>query len=182
MRNLLEWIYSYLKTPLVRLDSYFDGNFLASDVPRSVNISHGNWNSYLVELANKPGKRVLEIGSREVTGSSRAREDFHHADYVGFDYYAGENVDVVGDAHKLASYFDETDRFECLEAGMSNPMVGRFSAFADPYLRLLPISNLFCHSEFLGMKMADVPDFSWQDLDLRDVAGDTTYPEPQIPG
>lgn len=249
MRNLLEWIYSYLKTPLVRLDSYFDGNFLASDVPRSVNISHGNWNSYLVELANKPGKRVLEIGSREVTGSSRAREDFHHADYVGFDFYAGENVDVVGDAHKLASYFDETDRFDlvytsacfehfampwlvaqeiakvlnvggyvfiethfsyssherpwhffqfsdmalralfpeamgfqCLEAGMSNPMVGRFSAFADPYLRLLPISNLFCHSEFLGMKMADVPDFSWQDLDLRDVAGDTTYPEPQIPG
>lgn len=49
--------------------------------------------------------RVLEIGSREVTGKSDAREKFADCEYQGFDIIAGPNVDVVGDAHQLLSYF-----------------------------------------------------------------------------
>jgi len=49
--------------------------------------------------------RILEVGSREVTGRSIAREKFSNAQYIGFDIDPGANVDVVGDAHKLASYF-----------------------------------------------------------------------------
>lgn len=75
-------------------------------VARDEDIAHGKWEDYLVKLCDKPGMRVLEVGSRNVTGAN-FRHRFQHASYVGFDYYSGENVDIVGDAHKLSSYFDE---------------------------------------------------------------------------
>ena len=86
--------------------NWFDFLYNASDVPLSKNISHDNWIDTIVELADKEGFRVLEIGSREVVNSS-LRGRFKHAEYVGFDYYPGPNVDVVGDIHKLSSYFDK---------------------------------------------------------------------------
>ena len=39
-----------------------------ADVARDEKIAHGNWIDYLVELCDKPGMRVLEVGSRNVTG------------------------------------------------------------------------------------------------------------------
>ena len=52
---------------------------------------------------------VLEIGSRVVVpGSSSRRPLFSKAkSYTGFDLYADENTDVVGDAHQVASYFPD---------------------------------------------------------------------------
>lgn len=230
---------------LARLESAADGQFLAKDVPASSMISHSNWREYLYSVANKKGMRVLEIGSREVTGASTDRERFGDAEYVGFDYYPGRNVDVVGDAHRLASYFKEGEQFdliyssacfehfampwlvaaqickllkvgglvfiethfsyasherpwhffqfsdmalrvlfpsasgiECIEAGASNPLVGRFSSLADEYLRYKPVKGLFCHSEFLGKKVREVQDFDWNDLQLSEVVGDSHYPAP----
>ena len=190
------------------------------------------------------GVRILEIGSREVTGG-RNRNKLLNADYVGFDYYAGNNVDVVGDVHKLSSYFKEDEKFdiifssacfehfampwivateiakmlkvggilmiethfsfssherpwhffqfsdmalkclfskalgfECIEAGMSNPIVGRFSSLADNYLRNKPVGGLYCHSEYLGKKINNVINFDWNNVNLNDVIGTMKYPEP----
>lgn len=217
--------------------------FIHPDVPEPKIVSHLNIGNCLKELGNKKGLRILEIGSREVTGLSRARESFSEATYVGFDYYPGNNVDVVGDVHKLSSYFDEkfdiiyslacfehfampwvvaeeinkllkvggyvivethfsftsherpwhffqySDMalkvlfspamgFTCLDAGMSNPIIGAFSPLADEYLRGRNVTGLYCHSEFLGQKVKDVENFSWQNVSLEDVVGDTKYPEP----
>jgi len=190
--------------------------------------------------------RILEIGSREVTGQSNARNEFSNAEYIGFDFYPGNNVDVVGDAHKLSAYFEGEEKFdmiyssasfehfampwivateiakllkvggivfvethfsfssherpwhffqfsdmalktlfskalgfECIEAGMSNPLVGRFSSLADGYLKNKPIAGLYCHSEYLGRKVKDIADFNWGQVDLLDVVGETKYPEPE---
>lgn len=227
--------------------SLLDHKFLAKDVPTLSNISHANWRPFLYELTNKEGMKVLEIGSREVTGKSVDRSMFDKATYIGFDYYAGDNVDVVGDVHQLSSYFDEGEKFdliyssacfehfampwsvaeeiskllkvggyvfvethfsfsfherpwhffqfsdmalkvlfnqnlgfECIETGMSNPIVGRFSRFADSYLRYRPISGLYCHVEFLGQKVRDVEDFNWHTLNLNEALNQTRYPEPKI--
>ncbi|MFT6275275.1 MAG: SAM-dependent methyltransferase [Halioglobus sp.] len=232
------------KIPLI-VESRFDKKFIAEDVPMSKMVSHENWQNYLYDIGNKPGMRVLEIGSREVTGDSSAREKFSNAEYVGFDYRPGRNVDVVGDAHKLSSFFEGQDKFDiiyssacfehfampwlvaseiskllkldgivfvethfsfssherpwhffqfsdmalralfsealgftCIEAGMSNPMVGRFSSLADDYLKNQPIAGLYCHSEYLGRKSREVNDFDWNTLELSDVVGETTYPVP----
>ena len=226
------------------IDSKFDFQFLANDVPMSKLVSHSNWKNHLYQIGNISGMRVLEIGSREVTGESTARSGFCNAEYVGFDYYPGKNVDIVGDVHKLSSYFGPDERFdiifssacfehfampwivateiskllkvggfvfvethfswssherpwhffqfsdmalkalfskalgfECVEAGMSNPMVGRFSSLADPYLKNKLITRLYCHSEFLGRKVKDVANFDWGSVDLVDLVGETKYPE-----
>ncbi len=227
-------------------DTSQDKLYLSSDVPLSQRVSHLNWLKFLIEIGNKSGIRVLEIGSREVTGKSNAREGFSNAEYVGFDYYPGNNVDVTGDAHKLSSYFESGEKFdiifssacfehfampwivaeeiakmlkiggivfiethfsfssherpwhffqfsdmalkvlfsgalgfECIEAGMSNPIVGRFSSLADEYLRNRPVTGLYCHSEYLGQKMKTVENFDWKNVDLSELVGNTKYPPPK---
>ncbi|QYA24034.1 class I SAM-dependent methyltransferase [Gramella sp. MT6] len=225
------------------IDSRFDSRYLNPNVPLSTTVSHMNWPDYIFELGNHSDKRILEIGSREVTGISNARKRLSKAKYIGFDYYPGANVDVVGDAHKLSSYFENEDKFdiifssacfehfampwkvtseiakvlkvggyimvethfaysaherpwhffhftdiglktlfspalgfECIEAGMSNPLVARFSSLADKYLRLKPVRGLYCHSEFFGKKVMDVEDFSWDKVEINELIGDTQYP------
>jgi hypothetical protein len=233
-------------TTLAWLESRFDRAYLVNDVqihhtrPEPWDLPH--------YVQPRDGRlRVLEIGSREVTGPSKARELFAdaNADYVGFDYYPGRNVDVVGDVHRLASYFGESDKFdiiytiasfehfampwivaleiakllkvggvvyvkthfsfgtherpwnffqfsdmglrvlfpralgfECLESGMSNPIVGRFSALADRSLRLQPVRGLYCGSEYLGRKVEDPQAFDWSGVSVEEVVMGTTYPAP----
>lgn len=227
----------------------FDKNYLEPDAPLSNIGNHLKWEKYLFEIGNKPGIKILEIGSREVTGPSKARNGFSNAKYVGFDFYPGLNVDVVGDAHKLSSYFDTDEKFdiiyssacfehfampwvvatemakllkvggivfvethfsyssherpwhffhytdmglrtlfspalgfECIEAGFSNPIVGRFSSLADKYLRNKRLKGLYCHSEFLGKKVRNIENFDWNKVNLDEVVGETKYPEPILEG
>lgn len=231
---------------LALFESKFDKQYLSNDVPMSNIVSHQKWQKYLYEIGNKQGMRILEIGSREVTGHSNARKEFFNAKYIGFDFYPGENVDVVGDAHKLSSYFADEEKFDiiytsacfehfampwivaieiakllkvggivfvethfsfssherpwhffqfsdmalrtlfspvlgfkCIEAGMSNPMIGRFSSLADSYLKNEPVAGLYCHSEYLGRKIREVGNFHWETVNLIDVVGETKYPEPK---
>ncbi len=69
--------------------------------------NHESGKKYILDNFDKPGFRVLEIGSREVTGKNILRTQFKNAEYVGFDIYPGNNVDVVGDAHNLSKFFDK---------------------------------------------------------------------------
>ena len=62
---------------------------------------------------------------------------------------------------------------------MSNPIVGRFSSLADDYLKNRPIKGLYCHSEYLGRKLRDVPDFDWNKTTLEDIVTTTKYPQPK---
>ena len=245
MNKSLKQILLNLRKLSLLIESRFDKEFLAPDVPMSRIVSHQKWQKHLYEIGNRPGMKVLEIGSREVTGASNARNEFAKAQYVGFDYYSGDNVDVVGDAHKLSSYFGQGEKFdivyssacfehfampwlvaveiskllkvggfvfvethfsyssherpwhffqfsdmalkvlfsealgfECVEAGMSNPIVGRFSSLADSYLKNKPVGGLYCHSEYFGKKIRDVKNFDWEQIDLTNVVGETKYPKP----
>lgn len=219
-----------------------DEEFIHKDIPLSSQVSHMNWRGFLHKLGKKEGFRALEVGSREVVyHGNEDRSRF--SEYVGFDFKAGNNVDIVGDAHKLSSYFKEDEKFdliyssacfehfampwvvateiaktlkvggfvfvethfsysshgrpwnffqfsdmglrvlfssalgfECIEAGVSNPLVGRFSSLADEYLRNKPVKGLYCHSEYLGKKIKEVGDFDWSNVDLEDVTNGTIYP------
>jgi SAM-dependent methyltransferase len=59
----------------------------------------------LDEMNDLGGARILEIGGRNVTGADTRDRFKGCGEYVGFDIHEGENVDVVGDAHKLSRYF-----------------------------------------------------------------------------
>jgi SAM-dependent methyltransferase len=246
MRATLEKLAMAAFKAIARLQSPFDKKFVVGEIPVSDDISHRNWQKYIYQLGNASGLRILEIGSREVTGPSSARKQFAQAEYVGFDYYPGPNVDVVGDAHRLSSYFPAGEQFdliyttacfehfampwvvaeeiakvlkvggllfvethfsfsaherpwnffqfsdmglrvlfskalgfECIESVMSNPIVGRFSALADDYLRYRPVRGLYCHSEYLGRKVREVSSFEWKEVDLAEVVNGTSYPKPR---
>jgi SAM-dependent methyltransferase len=102
-----------------------DESYLHPDVPKLDKLS--NWLGYLVEIGNKRGMKILEVGSRVVTGQN-FRGHFAEAKYVGFDFYAGDNVDVVGDAHKLSSYFEKDEKFDIIFSAAV------FEHFAMPWI------------------------------------------------
>lgn len=230
------------------LVSIEDSQFLASDVTQPKIVSHQGIQTVIRELGCKKDLKILEIGSREVTCQSSARQNFSEAGatYVGFDFYPGNNVDVVGDAHNLSSYFEKNEKFDiiyslacfehfampwvvaeeinkllkvggyvfiethfsfssherpwnffqfsdmglkalfspemgfsCIDAGMSNPIVGRFSSFADENLRGKLVTGLYCHSEFFGAKVREVKNFSWNNVSIDKMVGGTKYPDPR---
>lgn len=210
----------------------------------SQNIAHDKWGSYLVGLFDRPGVEILEIGSRKVT-LGNVRSEFKNANYTGFDIYAGENVDVVGDAHYLSSYFETGKKFdlilssavfehlampwkvaeeisrmlkcgghffiethfshsyhekpwmffqfsdmalrvlfnrelgfEVIEAGVSNPIQGKFSCGANAYLRGQNVKNLWCHSEIFGKKVSEAENFNWNEVNIDKLVNGTSYPKP----
>ena len=218
--------------------------FRSNQIRKPKNVSHGQWMDYLSKTFNKTGMRVLEVGSRNVTGANH-RSRFLNAYYVGFDFYPGENVDVVGDAHKLSKYFKKEEKFDLIfssavfehlhmpwvaaqeiqkllkvggyvfiethfsfssherpwhffqfsemglrslfnealgfdliESGMSNPISGYFAHNADKYLRYLPLTELYCHSEILCVKRCDVGDFDWNTVSTDSIVEGTRYPLP----
>ena len=65
----------------------------------------GTW-KWLGENFNRKGLKVLEIGSRAVSSDSLWRSALPEVDYTGFDIQHGRNVDVIGDAHELSTYFE----------------------------------------------------------------------------
>jgi SAM-dependent methyltransferase len=91
----------------------FSSMQLAHSISEPEFVSHTKSMPYLSRNFNKEGMRILEVGSRNVTGTN-LRSVFSSAYYVGFDFYEGENVDVVGDAHKLSSYFRDDEKFDLI--------------------------------------------------------------------
>lgn len=59
----------------------------------------------------------------------------------------------------LKTLFSPSLGFECIEAGVSNPIVGRFSALSSDYLKYRSIDGLYCHSEYLGKKVKNINNF-----------------------
>jgi SAM-dependent methyltransferase len=66
--------------------------------------SHALFERFVTQVNALERPRVLEIGARARSGTVHAHR-FPGAEYVGFDVLAGENVQVVGDAHELAAHF-----------------------------------------------------------------------------
>jgi len=86
----------------------FESNRHAPVIAPPASVGHTKWANYLSLEFNKPGIKILEIGSRVVTGAN-FRGLFDKAEYTGFDIYPGENVDVSGDAHMLSKYFQNEE-------------------------------------------------------------------------
>jgi hypothetical protein len=78
----------------------------------------------------------------------------------------------------LKVLFSPAMGFECIEAGVSNPITARFSSFADSYLAGRRVTGLYCHSEYLGRKVKEVSGFRWREAWFGAIAGASAYPDP----
>lgn len=90
---------------------------IADALPKNYpEIQHLNWNNYLADHYNKKGVHILEIGSRNERENkndhNNVRSYFPNATYVGVDVLPGLGVDIVGDAHRLSSYFKKDEKFD----------------------------------------------------------------------
>lgn len=148
MREFARKIRDQIRLLRLRFETPFDHQYLEPNTPLSRQYAHDRWLQQLAKQFNQPGMRVLEPGSREVTGVSQARKLFTQAEYVGFDFYAGANVDVVGDAHKASSYFKDGERFDLIFSSAC------FEHFAMPWVvaqeRVVVLGN--CRLRFYGCR------------------------------
>lgn len=152
---------------LAWLESPLDREYLAHDVPSS-RVGH-KWRDYIGQLNKGDGLRILEIGSREAAGSATAKEQFANGEYIGFDYYPGRNVDVVGDAHRLSSYFKDGEKFDIIYT------TACFEHFAMPWLvaeeisKMLNVGGVLLVATHFSYKMHQRPwnFFQFSDMGLR---------------
>jgi SAM-dependent methyltransferase len=66
---------------------------------------HALFQRYRTMLNELPSGKMVEIGSRARSGYTFREIIPPGVDYVGLDIRAGPNVDLIGDAHKLSTYF-----------------------------------------------------------------------------
>lgn len=116
-----------------------------------------------VNLVNQNQWRVLEIGSRIVSPGSRSKRELfpQAASYTGFDYYPDANTDVVGDAHRLSSYF-EHQQFDAIFS------ISVFEHLAMPWLvameinRLLKMGGISFHATHFSWPLHEKPWDFWR--------------------
>ena len=122
---------------------------------------------------NQPGfDRVLEIGSRARSGVVR-REKFANKRYTGIDILEGPNVDVVGDAHSLSSYF-APESFDAIYS------VSTFEHLAMPWkvaLELNKVMRVGGVAYFVTHQALGMHDMPWDFWRFSDTAWDSLFNE-----
>lgn len=90
-----------------------------------------------ISKVNAGHLHLLEIGSRNVAPMTTSKRSLFAgaASYTGFDYYPDDNTDVVGDAHRLSSYFPDR-RFGAVYSASV------FEHLAMPWLVALEINKV----------------------------------------
>lgn len=114
--------------------------------------------------ANRLKGRILEIGSRQVVQDGQSKRGlFPECSYLGFDYYADANTDVVGDAHELSKFFgSEFDAVFSLAV---------FEHFAMPWVvaaeinKVLKVGGLTFHSTHFAFPLHERPWDFWRYTD-----------------
>jgi hypothetical protein len=132
--------------------------------PSSFSADGGALFQRFVELANREKFRLLELGSRIVCAGSASRRGMFPAAplFVGFDYYPDQNTDVVGDAHRLSSYFPAGTHFDAIFS------LSVLEHLAMPWKvvmeinKLLPVGGYTMHATHLVWPEHEMPWDFWR--------------------
>ena len=76
--------------------------------------------------------------------------------------------------------FPEKFGMQCVKKSVDNLIEGKFSEYASDYLVGKTVGGMYCHSEYLGQKLKEIDDLSWDRITLSDVVKSTEYPKPII--
>lgn len=119
-------------------------------------IHHENIWNWIGENFDKPGIRVLEIGSRAVVSDSLWTKVLSKTDYIGFDILPGKNVDVVGDAHFLSEHF-EPESFDLVISFAVMEHIALPWVFAEEISKVLRIGGTSVHETHFSYSEHELP-------------------------
>lgn len=111
---------------------------------------------WLANIGNKTGVEVLEVGSREVVGKSLCKERLGRANYTGFDFHAGPNVDVVGDAHRLSGFFPDK-KFDVVYSAAVFEHLAMPWVVAEEISRVLRVGGVACVATHFSFSEHEMP-------------------------
>jgi SAM-dependent methyltransferase len=93
------------------------------------------FNRFTSSVNAMPDAALLEIGSRNVTGTVMRDHFQSSVDYTGLDIHEGENVDVVADVHELSSHLPG-DRYDAVFT------ISVFEHLAMPWQAVIEINRV----------------------------------------
>ncbi len=93
------------------------------------------FNRFISSVNELPRATLLEIGSRNVTGVVWRNAFRSTVDYTGLDIHAGDNVDLVGDVHRLSSLLP-AEHFDAVFS------VSVFEHLAMPWKAVIEINRI----------------------------------------
>ncbi|MDQ3796668.1 MAG: class I SAM-dependent methyltransferase [Pseudomonadota bacterium] len=96
---------------------------------------HLNFRYFIEQVNQAMGPKILELGSRNVTGKTYKCLFANWGEYVGFDIHPGENVDQVGDVHRLSHYL-QNEHFDFVFS------ISVFEHLAMPWKAVLEINKV----------------------------------------
>lgn len=151
-----------------KIDGVEAGRF-SLDQEAAANKAH---KAFFSRIAQPGFERVLEIGSRARSGIIR-RDQFAGKQYTGIDILEGPNVDVVGDAHSLSSYFapDSFDAIFSMSTFEHLAMPWKVAIELNKVLRVGGVAYFGTH-QALGMH-----DMPWDFWRFSDTAWDSLFNE-----
>ncbi len=139
--------------------------------------------------ARVAGRRVLEVGARNVNGSARPLAERHApAEYVGVDIFEGPGVDAICDVDRLVEHFGEA-RFDLVLCTEVMEHVRHWRAALSNLKRVLaPGGTLLVTTRSVGFHYHGYPFDFWryqpEDVEaiMADMALEVLDRDPSAPG
>lgn len=120
------------------------------------------WTSFVQEV-NDRRLSVLEVGSRRsVMGAPSKRSMFPNVEsYTGVDYHGGEDVDIVGDVHRLTSLLDGR-RVDAVHSHAVLEHLAMPWVAAVEMIRVLNVGGIMFHHVPFSWPMHELPWDFWR--------------------
>jgi SAM-dependent methyltransferase len=142
-----------------------------------------------IEKSDVSGKRIIEIGSRDVNGSFRQIvESFEPAEYIGVDIEAGPGVDTVCSVHDLTARFGKESFDMVISTEMIEHVRDWKRAISQIKSILRPEGFLILTTRSKGFPYHDYPSDYWrfeiEDMTriFSDMSGQMIEPDDSEPG